>query len=97
LEQCFEFPKKTGKIVIYGVCASDAKITISPYQIFSNELKVMGSFAQTHCFDRAVKYLENGVIKVDDLVAGHFSLEEFGDVMDVMVNGKGLLKLIVNP
>ncbi|QOX65271.1 zinc-dependent alcohol dehydrogenase family protein [Anoxybacterium hadale] len=97
LEQCFEFPKKTGKIVIYGVCSSDAKITISPYQIFSNELKVLGSFAQTHCFDRAVKYLENGVIKVDDLVAGHFSLKEFGDVMDVMVNGKGLLKLIVNP
>lgn len=97
LEQCFNFPKKTGKIIIYGVCASDAKITISPYQIFSNELKVLGSFAQTHCFDRAVKYLETGVVKVDDLVAKHFTLEDFGEVMDTMVNGKGLLKLIVNP
>lgn len=97
LEQCFEFPKNTGKIIIYGVCASDAKISVSPYQIFNSELKVLGSFAQTHCYDRALKYLENGTVKVADLVAEHYSLEEFDRVMDAMVNGKGLLKLIVNP
>ena len=97
LEQCFNFPKQTGKIIIYGVCASDAKISVSPYQIFSNELKVLGSFAQTHCFDRAVKYLEEGIVKVDDLVAEHYSLEEFGEAIETMVHGKGILKLIITP
>lgn len=97
LEQCFDFPKKTGKIIVYGVCASDAKITISPYQIFSNELKVLGSFAQTHCYDRALKFLENGTVKVSDLVGEHYDLAEFDKAMDAMVNGKGLLKLIVTP
>lgn len=97
IEQCFNFPKMGGKVVFYGVAPSDARITISPYQIFNNELKVLGSFAQTHCFDRAVKYLEEGIVKVDDLIAKHYTLDEFDDVMDAMVNGKGLLKLIVNP
>lgn len=97
LEQCFEFPKKTGKIIIYGVCASDAKISVSPYQIFNNELKILGSFAQTHCYDRALKFLENKTVIVADLIGEHYSLEEFDEVMDAMVNGKGLLKLIVEP
>lgn len=97
LEQCFNFPKKGGKVIIYGVCGSEDTITVNPYFLFSNEIKILGSFAQTHCFDRAVKFLEEGVIKVDDLVAKHYTLDQFDEVMDIMVNGKGLLKLIVTP
>lgn len=96
LEQCFAFPKKAGKIIVYGVCASDARISVSPYQIFNNELKILGSFAQTHCFDRAVKYLESGIIQVDGLVSGYYSLEEFGKAMHTMVYEKAL-KLVIKP
>lgn len=96
LEQCFEFPKKAGKIIVYGVCASDAKISVNPYRIFNNELKILGSFAQTHCFDRAVKFLESGIIKVDDLISGYYSLEEFGQAMHTMMHEK-VLKLVIKP
>lgn len=97
LEQCFGFPKATGKIVVYGVAANDAKITISPYQIFERELKLIGSFAQAHCFDRAVKYLEEGIVKVDDLISHHYGLEDFPAAMDQMLNGRGQLKIVVHP
>lgn len=97
LEQCFNFPKMTGKIIVYGVAASDDTITVKPYQIFNNELKVLGSFAQTHCYDRAVKYLEEGIIKVDDLATHHFDLADFDKAMDQMLNGHGQLKIIVHP
>ncbi len=97
LEQCFNFPKQAGKIIVYGVAASDDTITVKPYQIFNSELKVLGSFAQVHCFDRAVKYLESGIIKVDDLATHHFDLEDFDKAMDQMLHGKGQLKIIVHP
>ncbi len=97
LENCFNFPKATGKIIVYGVAANDAKITISPYQIFEKELKILGSYAQAHCFDRAVKYLEEGIVKVDDLASHHYDLKDFPAAMDQMLNGRGQLKIIVHP
>lgn len=97
IEQCFEFPKSTGKIIIYGVTENNAKITISPYQIFEKELKVLGSFAQSHCFDRAVKYLEEGVVKVNDLVTDIFPLSKFDKAMSQMLKTSGQLKIIIHP
>ena len=43
-------PKKGSKIVVYGVCAEDARISVSPYKIFSEEYKIIGSFAQDTLF-----------------------------------------------
>ncbi|MGI6069422.1 MAG: zinc-dependent alcohol dehydrogenase family protein [Blautia sp.] len=97
IEQLFNFPKPTGKVVFYGVAPSDAKVSVSPYQIFSQELKVLGSFAQVYCFERAVKYLELGIVKVDDLIEKHYTLDNFDEMMDDFLNKKGLKKLIVNP
>lgn len=97
LEQCFNFPKMAGKIIVYGVAGNDDTITVKPYQIFNNELKILGSFAQTHCFDRAVKYLESGIVSTDGLATHHFDLDDFDKAMDQMLNGHGQLKIIVHP
>lgn len=97
IEQLFNFPRPTGKVVFYGVAPSDAKVSISPYQIFNQELKVLGSFAQVYCFERAVKYLELGIVKVDDLIEKHYTLDNFDEMMDDFLHKKGLKKLIVNP
>ena len=43
------------KVKAYGVCPEEARITISPYEIFRRELKLIGSFAQTHCFRQGFK------------------------------------------
>ncbi len=97
LEQCFNFVRPTGKVVIYGVCGNHDKISISPYQIFEKELKILGSFAQTHCFPRAVKFLEEGTVKVDDLVSASYPLDEFADALRFMDEGKDVLKIMIKP
>jgi D-arabinitol dehydrogenase (NADP+) len=97
LEQCIDYVKPTGKIVIYGVCGKEDKISISPYAFFEKELKLIGSFAQTHCFGRAVQYLNSGIVKVDDLVTDRFALTDFDKALDTMLNGKDVLKVLVNP
>ena len=97
LEQCLNFPKARGKIVVYGVAGNEDTIRIKPYQIFEKELKLIGSFAQTHCFDRAVKFMEEGIVKVDDLASHHYSLDDFDKAMDQMLNGRGQMKIIIHP
>lgn len=59
------YVKKGGKLIAYGVYPENADISIKPYEIFSRELTIKGSFAQTHCFDRSLLYLETGKVKVD--------------------------------
>ena len=97
LEHCFDFGRKGAKIIVYGVIGEKERISVSPNQIFSNEYNVIGSFAQTHCYDRALKYLENGLVKVDDLITDTYDLESFPEALDKMMNGKDSIKIIMQP
>ena len=96
-EQCIKFSRKGSKIVVYGVCDEKDRIAISPYEIFSKELKIIGSFAQTHCFDRAIKYLENGTVRVDKLTTHHFRLDEYEKGLNTVMDGSKSIKVLINP
>jgi D-arabinitol dehydrogenase (NADP+) len=97
VERCVKYAKRGAKIVIYGVCDEKEQIRLSPYEIFAKELKIIGSFAQTHCFDRALKYLENGLVKVNKLITHQFKLDDYGEALNAVISGKDSIKVIVNP
>ncbi len=96
-QACFKYAKKGSKIVIYGVCDEADRISISPYEIFSNEYKIIGSFAQTHCFDRALNALETGLVKVTDLISHRFSLSDYAKGLETVMSGKESIKVLINP
>lgn len=96
-ESCFKYAKMGSKIVIYGVCDESDKIRISPYEVFSREYKIIGSFAQTHCFDRAINALENGIVKVNDLISHKFSLDDYAKGLETVMSGKQSIKVLINP
>lgn len=77
--------------------ARKANVSIATVSRYMNNPQLIGSFAQAHCFDRAVKYLEEGIVKVDDLISHHYGLEDFPAAMDQMLNGRGQLKIVVHP
>ncbi|OHD62314.1 MAG: chlorophyll synthesis pathway protein BchC [Spirochaetes bacterium GWF1_41_5] len=93
---CFSYAKRGSKIVFYGVCDKAGEIKINPYQIFIDEIKIIGSFAQTHCFDRAIQYLESGTVKVNNLITHTFNLDEYGKAIDAVADGR-CLKAIIHP
>lgn len=95
-ERCFDFVHMGSKIVAYGMCAADAKVSVSPYDIFSQEYTILGSFAQTHCFGRALEYLESGTVRVDELISHRLSLEEYGKGLKLIMDKKAR-KIIVSP
>lgn len=96
-KECLKYAKMGAKIVVYGVCGEDDRIDISPYEIFSKELKIIGSFAQTHCFDRAIKYLEDGMVKVDQLITHRYRLDDYEAALNTVIDGSNSLKVMINP
>lgn len=96
-QSCFKYAKKGSKIVVYGVCNEADRISVSPYDIFSNEYKLIGSFAQTHCFDRAINALEKGIVKVDRLISHNFSLDDYAKGLNTVISGKQSIKVLINP
>lgn len=96
IQQMPMFAKKGGKIVIYGVAHEDDKMTISPYEVFAKELKIIGSFAQTHCFDRAIAFLQNGVVKSDGLITHRYQIDDFGKAIEQVETGRGHIKVVID-
>jgi len=78
------FVRRGGSLMIYGVYANSDLVHWSPAKIFQNEIKIIGSFAQTHCFPRAVAYLDSGKIRVKGMVTDVFSIREFDKALEKM-------------
>jgi D-arabinitol dehydrogenase (NADP+) len=97
LESAFEFVKKGGKVHVFGVYPHNAKISIKPYQIFVNEIKIIGSFAQLYDFPPALKILENKVINVKKLISHTMKLNEFKKALRLMSKSHNRLKIIIKP
>lgn len=87
--------KYGAKVVIYGVASEHDRISISPYEVFSKELKIIGSFAQTHCFERAIKVIKNGIVDVKPLITHRFQLDDFDKAMEQVDRGRGHIKVVI--
>ncbi|KAF8842003.1 GroES-like protein [Paxillus ammoniavirescens] len=91
-----DYVRRGGTLMIYGVYSNDALVHWSPSKIFGDEIKIIGSFAQTHCFPRAVAYLDSGKVKVKGMVTDVYRISEYQQALDKM-NSRGALKIAVKP
>ncbi|KAF8899769.1 chaperonin 10-like protein [Gymnopilus junonius] len=90
------FVRRGGSLMIYGVYSNSDQVHWSPAKIFQDEIKIIGSFAQTHCFPRAVAYLDSGKIKVKGMVTDVFSIREFDKALEKM-KSKAACKVALRP
>lgn len=97
-EEGIQYLKKNGKLVLYSVYSPDARISISPDQFMQNQFRIVGSFAQYHCFPRAVHAINSGIVNVKKLVTHEIPLEEFGKGLAMCEKGgEGVIKIAVKP
>ncbi|EJD05367.1 NADP+-dependent D-mannitol dehydrogenase [Fomitiporia mediterranea MF3/22] len=90
------YVRRGGVLMMYGVYDNDARVHWSPAKIFGDEIKIIGSFAQTYCFPRAVAYLDSGKINVKGMVTDVFALEDFQQALDKM-RSRSALKIAIKP
>ncbi|KAL7009318.1 N-terminal acetyltransferase A complex catalytic subunit ard1 [Cystobasidiomycetes sp. EMM_F5] len=89
------YVKRGGTLMVYGVYNDSAKVTWSPNKIFLDEIRVLGSFSQTHCFPAAVAYLESKKVRVDGMVTDVYKIEEYQDALDKMAS-RDCLKIVIS-
>ncbi|KAF9266059.1 GroES-like protein [Marasmius fiardii PR-910] len=90
--------RRGGTLMIYGVYDNNALVHWPPSKIFGDEIRVgiIGSFAQTKCFPRAVQYLDSGKVKVTGMVTDRFILKDYQKALD-RLNSREALKIVVKP
>lgn len=96
MKTAIEATAKGGQVLLFGVASPKTTIEISPYEIFSKELVVRGSFINPDTHQKAIEMVGNGQVQVDSLISHRFSLEQLPEVMgnykSLKVN-KGLILL----
>ncbi|MGQ9630672.1 MAG: zinc-dependent alcohol dehydrogenase family protein [bacterium] len=90
VEGMFQYVKRTGKLLFFGVCPKDAKISLKPFDVYSKDLEIYGTFALCYTFYPAIELLENGAINVKPLLSHKIPIEDFPRAFDLMRSGDSL-------
>lgn len=79
-----------GTFLMFGVANADAKATISPFRVYNDEIRIIGSMAVLHSFERALALLAKGVIDSEAMITDRFSLDDYSKAIDAFLSGRGL-------
>lgn len=90
IEQAFQYLKPRGQFLQFGVAPKGATVNVSPYDIFSKDWTIIGSFALCYTFERAITWLTNGVIDVKPLISHTVPLADFPVVFQSFAAGETL-------
>ena len=93
VEQDFQKVKFGAQLMLFGVCAIDSSIRISPFEVYNHDMTIYASYAlNAASFHRALHLIQNGRIDVASLLAGVYPvgmLEKcIQDIRAGRVNGK---------
>lgn len=79
-----------GTFLMFGVANADAKASISPFRVYNDEIKIIGSMAVLHSFERALALLAKGVIDSEAMITDRFPLDDYSKAIDAFLSGSGL-------
>ena len=94
--QCFDVVNKGGKIVLFGVNDPAVKIDFSPYQVFRNEITVLGSLMTNDSLPRTLQLIASEKLRVQPLISHILPLERFYDALVMHEKQEGI-KILIHP
>jgi 2-desacetyl-2-hydroxyethyl bacteriochlorophyllide A dehydrogenase len=85
-----------GTFLMFGVASADASATFSPFRVYNDEIRIIGSMAVLHSFERALSLFAKGVVDSEAMITNRFKLDDYVSAIDTFRAGKGL-KVQVGP
>jgi 2-desacetyl-2-hydroxyethyl bacteriochlorophyllide A dehydrogenase len=86
--------RNSGTIVIVGVAIREDTMQLSPFEIYSRELSITGSFSRSYAFDRTIRLLPS--LNLDPLITQKLGLNDIVMAITDAQKGKGA-KILVEP
>ena len=90
IEDAFGAVQRGGRLLVFGVAADDARVSLSPFRIYNDEITVVGSMAVLHSFGAALDLLAAGRVDVAPLLTTEFGLDGFPDALQAVRDGEGV-------
>lgn len=90
IEAAFGALQRGGRLLIFGVAADDARVDLSPFRIYNDEITVVGSMAVLHSYGAARDLLASGQVSAEPLLSHALPLAEFPAALDLMRSGAGV-------
>ena len=90
IENAFTAVKRGGKFMIFGVAPDEARISLSPFRIYNDEITVLGSMAVLFSFQPALDLLSAGVINTEAMLTTALPLDDFAEAIEMVRRGEGV-------
>jgi threonine dehydrogenase-like Zn-dependent dehydrogenase len=76
ISQLVQYATPGGKIMYYGVAPDEARVEISPYEVFRRDLTILGSFSLLGTVPQALSWLASGRVQVKPLITHRLPIEQ---------------------
>lgn len=86
-----------GTLLVYGVAREEARLSLSPYEIFRRELTVLGSFAEMTSFAAALQALRTGRVRTSGLITHRFALADYARAVETAQHDGSAHKIVITP
>ncbi len=90
IENAFMAVKRGGKFMVFGVASHEARISLSPFRIYNDEITIIGSMAILFSFQAALDLLNGGVINTQAMLTAALPLQDFPRALDMVRQGRGI-------
>jgi NADPH2:quinone reductase len=85
-----------GTMMIFGVAPEQARLSLSQFRVYNDELTVLGSMAVLNTFEPALRLMSSGAIDTANMITDRFGLDGFADAVTVVRARRGL-KVQIRP
>jgi 2-desacetyl-2-hydroxyethyl bacteriochlorophyllide A dehydrogenase len=90
IDAVFAALHRGGRLMIFGVAPAEARLALSPFRIYNDELTIVGSMAVLHSYGAALNLVASGAVDTTPLVTHGLPLARFPDALDLVRAGTGL-------
>ncbi len=98
MERTLAFARHGGRILLFGVPPSEAKISLDAFTIFRKGLTIHSSYTSVRNSIQAVRLLASGRIEVSSLVSHQLPLSRFREgIALIQDSAEGVRKVIMRP
>lgn len=97
LQNAVSLTRDGGTVLVYGMAAEGATITVEPYEIFRRQITIKGTFSQAYTFERALRMMRTGRIRTDGLITHRFGLHEYAEALDAVAHNREAVKTVIAP
>ena len=95
-QQAVDLAGEGGRVLIFGVAPQEARVALSPYEVYRKELTITGSFTNPFSQARALALLASGRLKIEELISHRLPLESVTRGIELVESGEAM-KVLIEP